>query len=288
MSISVKQRRRINRWLSDLTFNLFQPKRDDIFKELKGFVMFIGYPRSGHTLVGSLLDAHPNAVISHELYVLDYFKRGWNKNKIFSRIFHNSEAFTRSGREWMGYQYRVPNQWQGRFKEIHVIGDKSGGRSSRAVDLEREGPWYEDVSGRLHIPLKLVHVIRNPMDNISTMVTRTNKRNEKAIGNDLLKLKIDHYFKLVAKNESIRKAWSDKTIDIYLEDFINDPKRHLEELGSFLEIRTDDEYLADCSSIVWEKPNKSRGNVEKLWSAELVDEVRSRSLEVGFLRKYFE
>ncbi len=26
--------------------------------------MFIGYPRSGHSLVGSLLDAHPNIIVA--------------------------------------------------------------------------------------------------------------------------------------------------------------------------------------------------------------------------------
>jgi hypothetical protein len=30
------------------------------FAHVESFCMFIGYPRSGHTLIGSILDAHPN------------------------------------------------------------------------------------------------------------------------------------------------------------------------------------------------------------------------------------
>lgn len=31
------------------------------------FVLFVGYPRSGHSLIGSIMDAHPNVIIAHEV-----------------------------------------------------------------------------------------------------------------------------------------------------------------------------------------------------------------------------
>jgi hypothetical protein len=34
--------------------------------------MFIGYLRSGHSLIASLLDAHPNAIATHELDALKF------------------------------------------------------------------------------------------------------------------------------------------------------------------------------------------------------------------------
>jgi phage terminase large subunit-like protein len=40
------------------------------FHDVGVFCIFIGYPRSGHSLVGSLLNAHPEVIISHELDVL--------------------------------------------------------------------------------------------------------------------------------------------------------------------------------------------------------------------------
>ena len=34
-----------------------------MFDDLKAFVMFVGYPRSGHSIVGALLDAHPHLTV---------------------------------------------------------------------------------------------------------------------------------------------------------------------------------------------------------------------------------
>ena len=44
------------------------------FKDIETFCVFIGYPRSGHSLIASLLDAHPEMVFSNELNVLRYIK----------------------------------------------------------------------------------------------------------------------------------------------------------------------------------------------------------------------
>jgi hypothetical protein len=43
--------------------------------EIEAFALFIGYPGSGHTLLGMLLNAHREAVIVHELKVLRYAGR---------------------------------------------------------------------------------------------------------------------------------------------------------------------------------------------------------------------
>ncbi len=41
-----------------------------IFADLERFWSFIGYPRSGHSLIGSLINAHPDVVVCHELDTL--------------------------------------------------------------------------------------------------------------------------------------------------------------------------------------------------------------------------
>ena len=37
------------------------------FESVQTYVMFVGYPRSGHSLVGAFLNAHPAMMIAHEL-----------------------------------------------------------------------------------------------------------------------------------------------------------------------------------------------------------------------------
>ena len=43
----------------------------NVIDGVKKFVIFIGYPRSGHSIVGSFMDAHPHMVITQ------LFARGW-------------------------------------------------------------------------------------------------------------------------------------------------------------------------------------------------------------------
>src|SRR3989344_1389974 len=37
------------------------------FSSVRTFILFVGYPRSGHSLIGSIMDAHPNIIIAHEV-----------------------------------------------------------------------------------------------------------------------------------------------------------------------------------------------------------------------------
>jgi len=81
--------------------------------------MFVGYPRTGHSLIGSLLDAHPRIVIAHELDALELFQWGFSQRQVFHLLLENSRKMAAAGRSHHGYSYGVPNQWQvGRDKEI--------------------------------------------------------------------------------------------------------------------------------------------------------------------------
>ena len=91
--------------------------------------MFIGYERSGHSLVAALLDAHPNMVIADENYAFRTWERFLPKDKtrdnFFQALYTNAvQVATRGERSsdkcksTLGYMYRVPNQWQGSFDKV--------------------------------------------------------------------------------------------------------------------------------------------------------------------------
>jgi hypothetical protein len=52
--------------------SLYRGSRDRRMFEQIEACLFIGYPRSGHSLIGSLIDAHPHAALGHELDLLKY------------------------------------------------------------------------------------------------------------------------------------------------------------------------------------------------------------------------
>jgi hypothetical protein len=84
--------------------------------------VFIGYPRSGHTLVGFLLDAHPNVIVASQTSALRYFRHGFSAQQTFHVLVENSRQVAQTGREQRRYSYDVPNQWQDRFDQLKVIG----------------------------------------------------------------------------------------------------------------------------------------------------------------------
>ena len=82
------------------------PSERHRFAQLHANCMFVGYPRSSHSLIGALLNAHPVMVISHELNALRYFGGGFSPTQIFQLIVRSAEQFTERGSEWTGYSMR--------------------------------------------------------------------------------------------------------------------------------------------------------------------------------------
>ena len=69
------------------------------FAGLETYCMFIGYPRSGHSLVGSLLDAHSQVVIAHEMNVLKFIDVAeFTAPELYWLILENSRLFAMCGR----------------------------------------------------------------------------------------------------------------------------------------------------------------------------------------------
>ena len=59
-----------------------------------------------------------------------------------------------------------------------VIGDKKGGHTSMMLTDPSKMSILEDIRHVVQVPMKFIHVTRNPFDNIATMMLRTiGKRN---------------------------------------------------------------------------------------------------------------
>ena len=142
----------------------------ELFAGVETYCMFIGYPRSGHSLVGSLLDAHRHAVIAHELDALSYLGRRFGRPQVWALILDRNAAFGERGRRWTNYDYTIPGQHQGQWDKLRVIGDKKGGTSTRRLCVEPQ--LLDVVLDRMQVPTRFIHVVRNPYDNIATMFAR--------------------------------------------------------------------------------------------------------------------
>ncbi len=255
------------------------------FAPITKYIFFIGYPRSGHSLIGALLDAHPNLLISNELNALHFFKKGYHRLQIFYFILWNSKGYGKMGRSNSNYNYQVPNQWQGKYDTLLGIGDKKGGKSSKILGEENKIDLLKKTERISQAQLKIIHVIRNPYDNVSTMILQQVKRNGKELSDELFENKMSLYLNKLKTNTKLKKQNPSIIFDVHLEDFILQPKKGLQEIFSFLEITTSEKYLDDCASIVWSKTNPSRFN-NAIWTEDRKIKFSKQLEQYDFLKRY--
>ena len=98
----------------------WRARRGPPFDDVQRFCFFIGHARSGHSIIGSLLNAHPEVVISHELDAVRFLGKGFSRRQIYTLILQRDEVFGSMNRTWTGYDYNVPG---------HLSACGSAGRS---------------------------------------------------------------------------------------------------------------------------------------------------------------
>jgi hypothetical protein len=255
------------------------------YKNIQNFCLFIGYPRSGHTLIASLLNAHPEVMIGMEWGVLLYLQVGFRKNQLFYSLDRSSKLYSKEHKNtWTGYSYHIENSWQGSYSNLKVIGDKFGGRTAQILkDYPELLPRLEK---ELNIPIKLLHVIRNPYDTITTATLRfiqKNKIERVPDANDILKM-INSYFDRAETIKKLKEEGSYYILDIYHEKFIEDPVFHLKEIIEFFSLEAEENYFTQCATIVNESPKKTRYYIK--WDSELINSVANRLMSYDFLRHY--
>jgi hypothetical protein len=251
-------------------------KYRSIFENIESYCMFVGYPRTGHSLIGSLLDAHENIVVAHEMNALRFLKAGFNQRQIFTLILENSRSAARHGRQQTGYSYDVPGQWQGRFKDLRVIGDKKGGGTTMML---RDSPYLLDkLQSELDVDVRIIHVTRNPYDVISTMAKRSGLPLENRAG---------AFFRMCETVSEIKKRIDERTmLDLRYESFLADPAFWLSETCHFLGVSAEDQdgYLETCKNLVFKSPHKSR--LEAEWNRSLEDSIARKIQQFSFLHGY--
>jgi hypothetical protein len=242
--------------------------------------MFIGHTKSGGTLIGSLLDAHPNVILADEADVLAYMENGFSRHQIYHILLKISRREVLKGRvtarRLKPYSFKVPGQWQGRYSKLQVIGDSRAGLTTqkfgRDPDLLRQ---------KLHklipdVDIKLIQVIRNPYDPISQMMIRGKRSFQNAQ---------ERYFANCEILIELRKQMNSSTLlAVKYEEFIRQPESNLIRICNFLGIDACDDYVDACTNILYESPEQSRHLVR--WEPEWIDAVQSKIDRFDFLEGY--
>lgn len=243
------------------------------FDRVERFCLFVGYPRSGHSMVGAMLNAHPDAVIAHELDVSPLVLDGCSRDRLYARIVARAQWFHLRG-DRSNYDYRVPGQWQGRFRKLRVIGDKRGGAVTRC--LEAHPDLLDRVRALTGVPLRLIHVVRNPFDNVAAIAQWHGMSLDEAQG---------FYFAHCDTTARLG-AWcgADELLTLRHEDLLRAPEPTLRALCAFVGLAADDEWLASCRAVLFPAPTGTRRKVA--WPDGLVETVARRARGYAHLDGY--
>jgi len=270
--------------LGQLSPLLFIGKQDP-FENLKCFCCFVGHGRSGGTLVGSLLNAHPNVVISNELHAFRLIRKGLNQKQLFRLIYLSSERqVARGSKGGGGYTYAVPGQAQGSHDNLIVIGARKAGATAREIF---EFPdVLKKVDKKISLNKKFIHVSRHPLDCITTTFKKTPRGKLKS-SREHLQREIGLYFRRCESVERIVNEFeSSSLLIVHLEELIESPTIELRSICEFLGLDCSNEYLEAAATIIMGKPNVSRRTIE--WDQDLIDEVRNNMSRFPWLECYLE
>lgn len=237
------------------------------------FLLFVGQSRSGHSLVGSLIDAHPNAVVAHEIFALKHLLQGRPFDEVLRAIKYNAYFFDYLGRAYTGYDYEVPGQYQGRYRQLQIVGDKKGNATTRL--LGRRPDALDRLESALCLPVVFVHVIRDPYDNIATKARRTGVTLDEAAR---------RYFANAETVSKLKGRAGDRLFDIYLDDLIERPEATLRSLMHWLDLPIDRDFLAACAAIVFKEPSRTARSAA--WDPRLLAAINRRLERYPFLHRF--
>jgi hypothetical protein len=242
------------------------------FGDLDCFVLIVGNARSGSTLLGSIIDAHPRAVVGNETVASQIYWSGLDRQRILEEIVANSEQSNESGRMSEGYSYAIEQETDS--ATVRVMGDKVWNPAT--LMLHGNTKLIGGLAATIGAPVKFIHAVRNPFDVVATMHGRSGAS---------LSDRARWYFMHCDAAEAIR----DKTVescylDTHLETLLAKPDEVIPQVTSFLGLEPSEEHLAACKGMLFAEPRRTRYDVA--WEEDLVSDMLDRMKRYDFLQPY--
>jgi hypothetical protein len=277
------RRSRPGRWMLDRHRQVLTRRelrrQPDRFDDVQTCCLFLGHVKSGGTLLGAMLDAHPSTAIADEMDVVAQVGAGLDREQIFTLLVRGARREAENGRVTARrldpYSLAVPGQWQGRHERLRVIGDSRAGPTTRALgDAPERLTALRSVMGDTR--LVFVQVIRNPYEPIGAMVRRSGRSVEDATADHEAQCR-----RLVSLRERLP---AEDVHTVRYEELVADPRRSLLALLGFLGLEPSPDHLDACTGLVRPVPVRERDRVP--WTPSQIDTIEGLIARFGFLAGY--
>lgn len=272
-------------------------------RDVQKFVFFIGYPRSGHSIVGSLMDAHPNMLIAHEYNLFrqwdknphKHLKREYLYNSLYRNSVQSSVSLRSTAKSLKGYTLGIDYRWQANFTRLAVIGDKSGAVTAQMFQSyhQRFMEILRQMKQTVEVPIRVIHVVRNPYDIISTRLlyadgerkSKLPATEERRHCNDYgLSYHANRTFSLVRSVGRFIDEANLTVLEVHHADLVRRPRKTVSMICRFLNLPCPDDYLEACEKKVYSEPPRTRLLVN--WPDKMVEEVYQLAKPYRFLWRY--
>jgi hypothetical protein len=258
----------------------YQAWRDrDRFSDVETLVVFIGHVKSGGSLIGAMIDAHPDALVSDEVDLLRYLQAGFRREQLFQLVARGSRREAMKGRVTARrldpYSLAVAGASQGLATRPRVLGDVRSGPTTRRLG-ERLEMLAELDEVMAPTETRYLHVVRNPFDPISAMV----RRGQRTFANA-----IQDYTDQCERLVRIRGVLPpERLLTVRYESFTHDPVAQLAAVCAFLDLTATTELLASCAEVI--QPDRPGERTSLDWSPESISSVQHVIDSVPFLDGY--
>jgi hypothetical protein len=240
-----------------------------------GFVLIVGNARSGSSLLGAVLDAHPSAIVANEAEGSVNLWRHLTGPEILHRIYETAARNAAAGRPSEGYRYQIGPP-PGEKLVVRLAGDKAW--NPALLMLHGNPRLLPSLEERLAMPVRLVHTIRNPFDTIATMHRRSG-----ASLADRTRWYFMHCDAAAALEERLP---ADRFLNSHHADLLTDPAGELQRLCAFLGLPACDEHRAAVTRRLYDRPRRTADSVP--WTAGQIADVLSRMAQFDFLHRYLD
>jgi len=254
-----------------------EERKPPCLDNLTAFVSFLSSSGNGHSLISSLIDAHKNAMVCREKMVLTRLYSGkLDKAGVIRNVTVGSAKYTLAGRLHKGSNtsHIVPNQFNGKADPLYIIGDKHG--TGVASHLANKPRFLQSITKKLNLPIKFIHVYRNPYNVIAHMTKFYPKYSTIASAKRVI-------YRFNITDRAIKESIN-PVLSIKFESLIENPRIILNQIMDFLSLPIYRGFIRDCASII--NPILLTEYNEVSWKGVDIDKIKHLCQSTSYLNDY--
>lgn len=252
----------------------------------KYWLSFIAVGQSGHTAVAACLDAHPNVIVAEEQpYVRKVIANQWSSDEVIRRCIDYCKGFRRNTKSHRKIDIPIQSEWSGTWRDRLLVAGNKMGWEFTGPWMSRRRDYFTKFQNTMDMPIKLVHVIRNPYDNIASWALAKQKDRYTSAGKLRKARSIEDCIRDYEKHiDATLELDLPRVLEVHIEDFCNNVYASLKELCLFLDIPLEDQWTIDCSKAVFTEPRTRQHSIQ--WTNEQIESIENIINKAPWLYRY--